>query len=322
MNIFTKAKKYLILIIPLLLISCGDNNGGKVSKGHRDAIKQECAEDPDKKLCGMEVRAKFIEDGNEFVTLEELNKDQKRRIKMECIRSKQYGLVSYNDCLEGKKIAANNGVLTELTVEKKPKSNIDRLKSLTYYVEIGQGGEGGHGTGVAVAKNIIATNCHVVFGKDKKNNIDFDKPAKEIFIRDITEENKLITEAKIFKTSNNDICLIKTKKKNFKFISSFKKFEKLKVGEFVRAIGNPSFFIGHSSSGEINKLMWQEKNKWILHNSAIGSGSSGGPLFDKDGSLIGLNTLVFSDKEIKDFNLAGNFNIAVSADHIKELLNK
>ena len=320
MSIYSILKNLLVIIPFFFLISCGDSDDGKVSKGHRDAIKEECNEDPDKKLCGVEVRARFITDGNEYVILNGLDKDQKRRVKMECLSNKKYGLVSYNDCLENKKIAAVGGTLTEKNVEKKPKSNIDRLKSLTYLIDI-NGGKS-NGSGVAIAKDIIATNCHVVFGKTEKGKINFKDPAKIIEVRDISDDINLLSTAEIHQISDYDICLIKTTKKNFTFVKVLKKFKKIKVGEFVRAIGNPVFFVGHSASGEVNKKMKFENLKWILHNAAIGSGSSGGPLFDKDGSLMGLNTLVFSDKETKDFNFGGNFNIAVSADHIKELLNK
>ena len=48
------------------LTACGSEDSGKVSKGHRDAIHIECSDDPDKKLCGREVRSAFIEDGNEL----------------------------------------------------------------------------------------------------------------------------------------------------------------------------------------------------------------------------------------------------------------
>ena len=55
----------------------------------------------------------FIEEGNEFVILEdgELDKDQIRKIKMECIRSKKFGLETYNNCLQEYKTAAINGTL-------------------------------------------------------------------------------------------------------------------------------------------------------------------------------------------------------------------
>ena len=40
-------------------------------------------------------------------------------------------------------------------------------------------------------------------------------------------------------------------------------------------------------------------------------GSSGGPLFDDDGNIIGINTLI---------SYTAAENVAVSADHIKDLI--
>ena len=51
--------------------------------------------------------------------------------------------------------------------------------------------------------------------------------------------------------------------------------------------------------------------KIIEHSAKIAGGSSGGPLFDKSGDLIGLNTFGNTD-----------WNFSVSADHIKELLDR
>ena len=48
--------------------------------------------------------------------------------------------------------------------------------------------------------------------------------------------------------------------------------------------------------------------KVIIHGAKIGPGSSGGPLFDRDGNLIGLNTLGAPGTAAE--------NISVSADYI------
>ena len=53
-----------------LLQACGSGDGGKVSKGHRDAIRFECRDSSDVKACGLEVRENFLEAGNEFTTFE------------------------------------------------------------------------------------------------------------------------------------------------------------------------------------------------------------------------------------------------------------
>ena len=80
----------LTLILPLfLLISCGDS-GSQLSKGHRDASKIQCEDSSEPKACGLEVRKNFIEVGNEFIILDdgEISKDQVKKIKFECLRTK------------------------------------------------------------------------------------------------------------------------------------------------------------------------------------------------------------------------------------------
>ena len=78
MNNFLNINKLLLLLIPLFLISCGDNDGGviKLTKGHRDAIKIQCEDSSNKEACNSEVRANFISDGNDYANFGDLTKDQ------------------------------------------------------------------------------------------------------------------------------------------------------------------------------------------------------------------------------------------------------
>ena len=176
MNLFMNICLRLIPIIPIfLLISCGDS-GSQLSKGHRDAVKIQCEDSSDPKACGLEVRQNFLEDGNEFIILDDggLNKDQVRAIKMECIRSKKFGLESYNNCLSEYKTAALDGKLFEKKFAAKPKSNIEALESHTVRIIIfEQKSEEeinplGGGSGVILNRNLIATNCHVTDVAKKK----------------------------------------------------------------------------------------------------------------------------------------------------------
>ena len=127
------------------------------------------------------------------------------------------------------------------------------------------------------------------------------------------------------KAEGKDICILKHNPKDLfkvsmKPIDRFLSFKKLKKGSFVRAMGSPGGLIGHTSTGDIQWLGdatelgargFDDNTKFIVHGAKIHSGSSGGPLFNEDGYIIGLNTLI-SDTAAE--------NIAVSADHITDLL--
>ena len=326
MNLFINICLKFAPIIPLLLlISCGDS-GSQLSKGHRDAIKIQCEDSSDPKACGLEVRQNFLEDGNEFIELDdgELNKDQVRAIKMECIRSKKFGLETYNNCLSEYKTAALDGKLFEKKFAAKPKSNVEKLETHTVRLIIfEQKSEEefdplGGGSGVILNNNLIATNCHVTEASKKNENA-------VIFVKNVNKENYDLAEL-VKEAPEHDICIIKKSNMsefalNMNGVKKFVKFKDLSRGDFVRSLGTPEGMEGHSAQGEIQYLGTAEETayglnyskdtKVINHSADIAPGSSGGPLFDKNGYLIGLNT--FGDEK---------FNFAVSADHIKELLNK
>ena len=194
----------------------------------------------------------------------------------------------------------------------------------------------GSGSGVIISNKEIATNCHVALAEPSKDDL---KTAKEKFNWNMSSDDldillwiKLLngedwanaTVSK--KAEGKDVCILKHNPKDLfkvsmKPINKFVSFKKLKKGSFVRAMGSPGGLIGHTSTGDIQWLgdatelgarSFDDNTKFIVHGAKIHLGSSGGPLFDKDGYIIGLNTLI-SDTAAE--------NIAVSADHIKDLLD-
>ncbi len=310
-----------IILILILLNSCSESPE-KISKGHLESMSHECAKDTDKRLCINELKTKFFNDGNNYVTFEDLNKSQTRRVKLNCLNYKKRGLITYNNCLAEQKEFAVTGKLTDQKRKEVSKSNIEELFESFFYIEIFDSNKKiiGAGSGVAVTKNIIASNCHVIVVPK----------AKYILIYSVSADRKKsitpLYRAKLINSNYNaDTCLVKIKKNNLKPVKR-RSFKTLKFGEFVRAIGNPVGIVGHTSTGEINKIdenfFFDEKfknNKVIIHDASIGSGSSGGPLFDFKGNLIGLNTLGF--KTSKGQLVGGAINLAVSADYIDQLLD-
>lgn len=95
----------------------------------------------------------------------------------------------------------------------------------------------------------------------------------------------------------------------------------VKAGSFVVAIGHPTGYDYFSSStfgivSYVNRELSGEDSLFIQHDAAINSGNSGGPLFDMDGKVIGINTLKLASDDID------NMGFAVSIQTVKEYLNK
>jgi serine protease Do/2-alkenal reductase len=73
---------------------------------------------------------------------------------------------------------------------------------------------------------------------------------------------------------------------------------KLRVGDWVVAIGNPFGLPGSTSAGivsALNRNIGQDKyDDFIQTDAAINRGNSGGPLFDMQGQVIGVDSAIYS----------------------------
>jgi S1-C subfamily serine protease len=327
--------KFLFIFIPFFLSNCSEPQQREMTKGHMDAIKEQCKNDPDKKLCGKEVRVKFKKDGHKFVSLEMLEKSEKNRVAFNCVDQKKYGLVTYNECLYNNKELALGNNLTSQDGEPRITSNVDEIKQYVYRIIAFNNGEekgGASGTGVAIAKNYIVTNCHVVLDYKLSEQRKQAEYYDTVLVENLHDENKrgTVTLFKKGYEKDLDICILKTKS-DIKYVQNKVKYKRLKQRMKIVAMGNPKGIIGHTSDGKITALETYEidivhplvnKNpielqypwKVIHHDAAIGQGSSGGPLFNSGGDLIGINTLALTE------GTTGSFAIALSADHINDVL--
>jgi serine protease Do len=129
-----------------------------------------------------------------------------------------------------------------------------------------------YGSAVAVAKDVVATNCHVALQGDA---------------RLIKRGDKLLPATLIYKDELNDICLLQIADKTLKPVS-FRAASTVRIGEEVFTIGSPRGYEKSIARGIIsNKIKF--KDSFILQTDAATSpGSSGGGLFDTDSRLIGI----------------------------------
>jgi len=131
---------------------------------------------------------------------------------------------------------------------------------------------------------IIITNNHVI---DKADEIQV------IF----TDGRKL--EAKVIgRDKKTDLAVLKVESKEPLVAVKFGDSTKLRVGDWVMAIGNP-FGLGGSVSLGIVSARNRDINSgpyddFIQTDAAINKGNSGGPLFNMDGEVVGINTAIIS----------------------------
>ena len=132
---------------------------------------------------------------------------------------------------------------------------------------------------------LIVTNNHVIEGAD------------EIFIN-FNDDTKLKVEEIIGTDSKTDIALLRVKPDKPLKALKFGNSSKMRVGDWVMAIGNPFGLGGTVTLGiisakkrDINSGPYDE---FIQTDAAINRGNSGGPLFDMNGKVIGVNTAIIS----------------------------
>ena len=162
-----------------------------------------------------------------------------------------------------------------------------------FFREFGQG-QGGkprqhrgmaQGSGFFISSDgYVVTNNHVVQG------------AKEV---ELKPDDDTTYKAKVVGTDpRTDLALLKVEgdKKDFPYVKFAK--DGPRVGDWVIAVGNP-FGLGGSVTAGIVSARGRDigasaYDDFIQIDAAVNKGNSGGPAFDVEGNVIGVNTAIFS----------------------------
>jgi serine protease Do len=132
---------------------------------------------------------------------------------------------------------------------------------------------------------IVVTNNHVIEGAD------------EITIN-FHDGTKLKVDKVLGKDTKTDLALLKVTPKKPLPAVSFGNSGRMRVGDWVMAIGNP-FGLGGSVTVGIISAKQRDINSgpyddFLQTDAAINKGNSGGPLFNMEGEVIGVNTAIIS----------------------------
>ena len=144
----------------------------------------------------------------------------------------------------------------------------------------------GLGSGFIISDDgIIVTNNHVIEGADEITVILYD-------------ETEYVAEL-LGRDPKADLAVLKINPKNDELFSvSWGDSDKMRVGDWTIAIGNPLGLGGTVTAGIVSAISRDLGGgpyvKFLQTDASINRGNSGGPLFNIDGEVIGINTAIVS----------------------------
>jgi hypothetical protein len=158
----------------------------------------------------------------------------------------------------------------------------------------------GAGSGFVVdASGIVATNLHVIYGAESAEVLLEDDVATPVVeVLGVDEEH--------------DLALLKIEAEDLTVVA-LGDSDAVEPGDAVVAIGNPLGVLSHTvSDGLISAVRDYEDTKMLQISAPISVGSSGGPVFDERGQVIGVATLIVTGGQ--------NLNFAVPINYLRPLL--
>ena len=142
------------------------------------------------------------------------------------------------------------------------------------------------GSAVAIDEHRLVTNCHVVKG------------ASALTLA--YEKKSLMSVELIAADGPRDLCILRTDATLPVYVTGFRRYDDLVVGEEAFAIGSPegcdrSITGGLVSGKRKARGPRRGMSRIVQTSAAITRGSSGGGLFDAHGNLVGVTSFVSGD---------------------------
>ena len=142
------------------------------------------------------------------------------------------------------------------------------------------------GSGVIVdPKGYVLTNNHVI------------ENAREITVR--LSDSRKFTAKLVGRDPKTDLAVLKVDAPGPLPVAEFGDSDRLRVGQWAIAIGNPfgldrTVTVGIVSAVARNRVGVAQYENFIQTDASINPGNSGGPLLNLDGKVIGINTAIVS----------------------------
>jgi Trypsin-like peptidase domain len=157
------------------------------------------------------------------------------------------------------------------------------------------------GSGFCVGNGELASNVHVIAG------------AARGYAKLVGENTKYDIEGIAALSPEADLVVVKISGGCSQALA-LGNSDAVQVGDSVYAVGNPQGLEGTFSQGIVSSVRELGSNKLLQITAPISPGSSGGPVLNKKGEVIGVSVATFRGGQ--------NLNFAVPSIYLKELLSK
>jgi hypothetical protein len=157
------------------------------------------------------------------------------------------------------------------------------------------------GSGFVVREGEIVTNLHVVAG------------ATAGYAKLVGKETTYEIEGITAIDANLDLVLLKTTAFSSPTLT-LGDSDAVQIGDSIYAVGNPQGLEGTFSQGIVSGIREFEADRILQITAPISPGSSGGPVLDSKGDVIGVSVATFVSGQ--------NLNFAIPSNYLKLLIGK
>jgi S1-C subfamily serine protease len=158
----------------------------------------------------------------------------------------------------------------------------------------------GYGSGFIIGDELVATNVHVIEG------------CNSAYILINGESKKYVIQGYVGIDKTNDLIIVKANGLSGNIIE-LEEDTLPEIGEKIYAVGNPKGLNGTFSEGIVSGIREISSNDLIQITAPISPGSSGGPVLNKTGKVIGIAFASYSDGQ--------NLNFAIPVKYLRILKN-
>ncbi|MDE0397348.1 MAG: tetratricopeptide repeat protein [Candidatus Poribacteria bacterium] len=161
----------------------------------------------------------------------------------------------------------------------------------------------GFGSGFFIKSNLIATNYHVIEGAARGT------------AKLVGKHTTYNIEGTTATDKTNDLALLRVTAYGVKPLS-LGNSDTVRIGETVYVAGNPKGLEGTFSDGIISSRRDKDTKEQLQMTAPISPGSSGGPVLNRNGDVIGVSVAVHRALD------AQNLNFAVPTKYLEKLLEE